>query len=84
MMFQVPQVDLTGFVQPSDWTGPAPPGCLPDEHPADDRQDLNHEGDSRGDLAPPVEDRAPPLIGALAEHGRDALSAMITYWWKCW
>eukprot|EP00959_Pyramimonas_sp_CCMP1952_P269636 5636958-Pyramimonas_sp.AAC.1 len=77
MMFQVPQVDLTGLEQPSDWTRPAPPGCFPDEHPADDGQDLNHEDDSHGDPVPPVTDRAPPLIGALAEHGRDALSAMI-------
>ena len=34
LMFRVPDVDLTGRTQPSDWIGPAAPRELPMHHPA--------------------------------------------------
>ena len=82
--FDVPLVDLTGADQPASWTGPALPGHLPQDHPAQDDNDADTASQNE-----PTDDDAgapqtPPWLPTLMEFGRDALSATIRDWLKHW
>ena len=79
-------------VPPGGVTPPAADGAgrparveeLPCGHPARGALDEWGEGRASDDVVPEGPDSLVPRMGALARHGRAAMSAMIAGWWRKW
>ena len=83
-MFNIPDTDLTGLAQPTDWVRPAAPGHLPDLHPANDTGDGVPPPDAVPPVPPDTDHQTAPLVPSLMLLGRHATSAMIQAWWNRW